>query len=119
MWCVTVASVVAALGIDVVQQRFIANLRAAGRNDEASGLIGSATRMSMLAVVVGCVLLFGYLYWFGRGPTEGLTPTSRTMVVVVALLWFACWRLGDVYLFNLRGGNSNSVSSRASRRCRR
>lgn len=103
VWCVTVASVVAALGIDVVQQRFIANLRAAGRNDEANGLIGSATRMSMLAVVVGCVLLFGYLYWFGRGPTEGLTPTSRTMVVVVALLWFACWRLGDVYLFNLRG----------------
>lgn len=103
VWCVTVASVVAALGIDVVQQRFIPNLRAEGKNDEANGLIGATTRTSMLAIVVGGVALFGYLYWPGKGVTEGLSETTRIMVVAVALVWFVCWRLGDFYLFNLRG----------------
>lgn len=103
VWCVTVASIVAAMGIDVVQQRFIPNLRAEGRNDEANGLIGATTRVSILAVIVGGVLLFSYLYWPGKGVTEGLSETSRIMVVAVALVWFVCWRMGDLYLFNLRG----------------
>ncbi|WP_396925491.1 lipopolysaccharide biosynthesis protein [Mycolicibacterium sp.] len=103
VWCVTVASVVAALGIDVVQQRFIPNLRAEGKNDEANGLIGATTRTSMLAIVVGGVALFGYLYWPGKGVTQGLSETTRISVVAVALVWFVCWRLGDLYLFNLRG----------------
>jgi O-antigen/teichoic acid export membrane protein len=103
VWCVTVASIVSALGIDVVQQRFIPNLRAEGKNDEANGLIGATTRVSMLAVVVGGVALFGYLYWPGKGVTEGLSETTRIMVVAVAMVWFVCWRLGDLYLFNLRG----------------
>lgn len=103
VWCVTVASIVSAIGIDVVQQRFIPNLRAEGKNDEADGLIGATTRWSMLAAIVGGMLLFGYLYWPGKGATEGLSQTSRTVVIVVALMWFICWRMGDVYLFNLRG----------------
>ncbi len=103
VWCVTVASVVAALGIDVVQQRFIPNLRAEGKDDEANGLIGATTRTSMLAIVVGGLALFGYLYGPGKGVTEGLSETTRIMVVAVALVWFVCWRLGDLYLFNLRG----------------
>ncbi len=40
IWCVTVAIAVATMGSDVVQQRFIPNLRAADRNDEVDGLIG-------------------------------------------------------------------------------
>lgn len=103
VWCVTVASFVASLGIDVVQQRFIPNLRAEGKNDEANGLIGATTRTSMLATVVVGVGLLGYLYWPGKGVTEGLSETTRIMVVAVALVWFVCWRLGDLYLFNLRG----------------
>lgn len=40
VFCVTIASIVASLGIGVVQQRFIPNLRAEGRDDEADGLTG-------------------------------------------------------------------------------
>ena len=103
VWCVTIASMIAGLGISVVQQRFIPNLRAEGRDDEAEGLIGATTRLSILAAVVGGLLLFAYLYWPARNATEGASHTSRTVVIALALIWFFCWKLADLYLFYLRG----------------
>ncbi|AFM16087.1 membrane protein involved in the export of O-antigen and teichoic acid [Mycolicibacterium chubuense NBB4] len=103
VWCVTVAATVAAMGIDLVQQRFIPNLRAEGRNDEAEGLIGTTTRFSMMSTVVVGVVLFGYLYWPGRSAMEGGSEGSRDVILAVALTWFVCWKLSDLYLFYLRG----------------
>lgn len=103
VFCVTIASMVAGLGIGIVQQRYIPNLRAEERDDEADGLIGATTRWSMVAAIVGGLLLFAYLYWPGRGVTEKLSETSRDVVIAVALIWFLCWRMAEVYQFYLRG----------------
>ena len=103
VWCVTIASIIASLGIGIVQQRFIPNLRAEGRNDEADGLIGATTRLSTLAAIVGGLLLFAYLYWPGRDATGGTPETSRNVVIAVALVWFISWRMAEVYQFYLRG----------------
>lgn len=103
VFCVTIASMVAGLGIGIVQQRYIPNLRAEARDDEADGLIGATTRWSMVAAIVGGLLLFAYLYWPGRGVTEKLSETSRDVVIAVALIWFLCWRMAEVYQFYLRG----------------
>src|SRR5919112_654395 len=58
VFSVTIASMIAGLGIGIVQQRYIPNLRAEGRNDEADGLIGATTRLSAVAAIVGSLLLF-------------------------------------------------------------
>lgn len=103
VWCVTIGSVIASLGINIVQQRFIPSLRAEGRGDAAQGLIGATTRLSMVAAVVGSALLFAYLFWPGRGAIEGASGTSLVVVIAAALTWFLCWRMADTYLFYLRG----------------
>lgn len=103
VWCVTLASMLAGLGISIVQQRFIPNLRAEGRNAEADGLIGATTRWSVGAAVVGALLLFAYLFWPGRGTTDGASASSHDVVVALAVTWFICWKLADLYLFYLRG----------------
>lgn len=103
VWCVTIGSVIVSLGINIVQQRFIPSLTAEGRNNEADGLIGATTRLSMVAAIVGSVVLFAYLFWPGRRATEGATGTSWLVVIAVAVTWFICWRMADVYLFYLRG----------------
>ena len=100
VWCVTVAATIASLGIDVVQQRFIPNLRAEGRGEEAEGLIGATTRVSISAMTVVGIVLVGYLLLPGRGALEG---TSTGLVIGVAAVWFVTWKLGDLYLFYLRG----------------
>lgn len=100
VWCVTVAATVASVGIDVVQQRFIPNLRAEGRGDEAEGLIGATTRFAMTAMVVVGAVLVAYLFLPGKGALAG---TSPEVVVTVAAVWFVSWKLGDLYLFYLRG----------------
>jgi len=76
VWCVTLASMLAGLGISIVQQRFIPNLRAEGRNAEADGLVGATTRWSVGAAVIGALLLFAYLFWPGRDATEGASASS-------------------------------------------
>ena len=103
VWCVTIGSMVASLGINIVQQRFIPSLTAEGRNDEAEGLIGATTRLAVVAAIVGSGLLFAYLFWPGRSATEGASGTSRLVVIAFAVTWFICWRMADVYLFYLRG----------------
>jgi O-antigen/teichoic acid export membrane protein len=103
VWCVTTASMVAGLGISVVQQRFIPNLRAEGKGGEAEGLIGATTRLSMVAAIVGSLLLFAYLYWPGKNATEGPSHISRSVVIALAVIWFILWKMNDVYLFYLRG----------------
>lgn len=103
VFCVTIASIVASLGIGVVQQRFIPNLRAEGKDDEADGLTGALTRLSMVAAVVGGVALFAFLYWPGRDATTMPSRTTQTVVIAVALIWFLCWRMAEVYQFYLRG----------------
>lgn len=103
VFCVTIASMIASLGIGIVQQRFIPNLRAEGKNDEADGLIGATTRWSTVAAIVCSFLLFAYLYGPGRDPTAGLSETSRNLVIAVALIWFVCWRMAEIYQFYLRG----------------
>ena len=103
VWCVTIASIIAALGIGVVQQRFIPSLRAEGKNDEAEGLVGATTRLSMVAAIVGGLFLFAYFSLSGKSALEGPSPASRSVVITVALTWFICWRMADIYLFYLRG----------------
>ncbi|MCV7055883.1 lipopolysaccharide biosynthesis protein [Mycolicibacterium gilvum] len=103
VFCVTIGSMVAGLGIGIVQQRFIPKLRAAGDDDEADGLIGATTRLSILAAVVGTLLLFAYLYWPGREATDAGSESSRDIVIAVALIWFILWRMAEVYQFYLRG----------------
>ena len=103
VWCVTLASMLAGLGISIVQQRFIPNLRAEGRNAEADGLVGATTRWSVGAAVIGALLLFAYLFWPGRDATEGASASSHDVVIALAVTWFICWKLADLYLFYLRG----------------
>lgn len=103
IWCVTLASMLAGLGISVVQQRFIPNLRAEGRDTEADGLIGSTTRWSTGAAILGAVLLFAYLFWPGRSATDGVSASSHDVVIALAVTWFVCWKMADLYLFYLRG----------------
>lgn len=103
VWCVTIGSMIAGLGISTVQQRFIPHLRAEGKDEEADGLIGATTRLSIVAAVLGVVLLFAYLYWPGRSATEGPSETARNVVIALAVIWFLFWRMADVYQFYLRG----------------
>lgn len=103
IWCVTITVAVATVGSDVVQQRFIPSLRAMGRNDEVAGLVGAIVRLSVAVAIVAAVVLFIYLDGPGRGALTGLSHTSQIVVIAVALTWFICWRLSDLYLYNLRG----------------
>ncbi|MCV7345089.1 lipopolysaccharide biosynthesis protein [Mycolicibacterium rhodesiae] len=114
IWCVTVAIAVATMGSDVVQQRFIPNLRAADRNDEVDGLIGAITRLSMVVALVVGVVLFLWLDGPGRGALRGGSAQSQIIVIVVALTWFICWRMSDLYLFNLRGEQRFDTLARVS-----
>jgi O-antigen/teichoic acid export membrane protein len=103
VFCVTIGSMIAGLGIGTVQQRFIPNLRAEGRDDEADGLIGATTRLSTVAAIIGAVVLFAFLFWPGRGAIEGPSATTRNVVIGLALVWFISWRMAEVYQFYLRG----------------
>lgn len=103
VWCVTVASVVAAMGLDVVQQRFIPNLRGEGRDDEVAGLVGAASWLSVVGALVAGVALVAYIAGPARSALEILSPTTQTAVIIVALIWFVCWRMSDLDLFNLKG----------------
>ncbi|AQA02556.1 hypothetical protein BVC93_09065 [Mycobacterium sp. MS1601] len=103
VFCVTIASIIASLGIGVVQQRFIPNLRAEGRDDEADGLTGCVTRLSLWATIVGAVILFAYLHWPGRDALAGPSQTTQTVIIALALVWFLFWRMAEVYQFYLRG----------------
>ena len=100
VWCVTIASMIAGMGISLVQQRFIPSLRAEGKDDEAEGLIGATTRLSLLAAIIGSLLLCAYLIWPAESATEG---SSRNAVIALAVTWFICWKMADLYLFYLRG----------------
>jgi O-antigen/teichoic acid export membrane protein len=102
-WCVTVATTIAGLGIGMVQQRFIPSLRAEGKDDEAEGLIGATARLSILAAIVGSLLLFGWLNWFGRSAIETASDAPHFVLIGLILTWFMCWRLADVYLNFLKG----------------
>jgi len=114
VFCVTITSMFASLGIGIVQQRFIPNLRAEGKNDEADGLIGATTRWSMASTIVCVFLLFAYLYWPGRDAMVGLSETSQNVVIGVALVWFLFWRMAEVYQFYLRGEQRFSELARLS-----
>lgn len=102
-WCVTVATTIAGLGIGMVQQRFIASLRAEGKDDEAEGLVGATARLAILAGVVGSLLLFCWLHWFGSSAIEIPSEAPRFVLIALILAWFMCWRMADVYLNYLKG----------------
>jgi O-antigen/teichoic acid export membrane protein len=103
VWCVTVAATAAGLGIGMVLQRFIPNLRAEGKHDQAEGLIGTTAHLSLLAAIFGTLLLFGWLYWPGSSGIEGPSRTPRIVLIGLILAWFICYTLADVYLSYLRG----------------
>src|SRR5258708_3674336 len=65
-WCILTALTIADLGIGMLLQCFIPKLRAEGRDDEAEGLTGTSVRLSVLALIVVALLLFGWLQWPGR-----------------------------------------------------
>jgi O-antigen/teichoic acid export membrane protein len=103
LWCVTVATTIADLGIGMLLQRFIPNLRAEGEHDEAEALIGATARVSITAAIVGSLLLFCWLYWPGSSALDAPSRASRVVLIVLVLTWFICWRMADVYLNYLRG----------------
>jgi O-antigen/teichoic acid export membrane protein len=86
-----------------VQQRFIPNLRAGGKDNQVDGLVGTIVRVSMVAAVVVGLVLFAFLNGPGRSALEEGSPESHTLIVAIALTWFVCWRMADLHLFNLRG----------------
>ncbi|MCK0175610.1 MULTISPECIES: lipopolysaccharide biosynthesis protein [Mycobacteriaceae] len=114
VWCVTIAVAVANLGSDVVQQRFIPQLRAGDDSDQVDGLVGAIMRLSMLAALVVGVVLFAYLSGPGSSALQEGSPQSQTVVIAIALTWFICWRMGDLYLFNLRGEQRFDALARVS-----
>lgn len=103
VWCVTLTAAIATLGINAVQQRFIPLLRSQDRDAEAEGLVGTTTRWSLAAAVIGVVALFAYLFWPGQSVVEAHSSTSSTVVIAVAVIWLFCWRVADTYQFYLRG----------------
>ncbi|MFG1930076.1 lipopolysaccharide biosynthesis protein [Mycobacterium sp. NPDC048908] len=103
VWCINVAATIAGLGIGLVLQRFIPNLRAEDKNDAADGLIGATARLSIVATLVGGLLLFGWLYWPGSTAMAAPSQTSRTVLVALVLASFICKQMADVYLAYLRG----------------
>ncbi len=92
-WCVMVATTVASLGVGLVLQRFIPNLRARGMDDDAEGLIGATTRLSMLAAIVGSLLLFCWLYWPGSSAISAPSAASRLVILGLVLAWFIVWKM--------------------------
>ncbi len=114
IWCVTIAAAVSTLGSDVVQQRFIPHLRAMGRDDEVAGLVGAIVRIAMVVAVAVAVVLFAYLDGPGRGALAGLSRQSQIVAIAVALTWFICWRMSELYLFNLRGEQQFDKLARVS-----
>ncbi|MFG1930095.1 polysaccharide biosynthesis C-terminal domain-containing protein [Mycobacterium sp. NPDC048908] len=103
LWCVTIAWTVASLGLPLVLQRFIPNLRAEGNDVEADGLGGVTARLSVLAAFIGSLLLFCWLYWPGSTALQATTRGTRLVLIVLIVAWFVCWRLSDLYLNYLRG----------------
>lgn len=103
VWCVTIAVAVSTVGSDVVQQRFIPNLRAMDRNDEVDGLVGAVLRVSLAVTAAVGVVLFAYLYGPGRDALQGRSELVQDVVIAIGVIWLICWRMGDLYLFNLRG----------------
>jgi O-antigen/teichoic acid export membrane protein len=103
VWCLFVAAAIADLGIGLVLQRFIPNLRAEGRHDEAEGLIGATTRVSALAVIVVGLLLMGWLYWPGGAAMEVPAQTPRIVLTALVLAAFIVKQMADVYLAYLKG----------------
>jgi O-antigen/teichoic acid export membrane protein len=103
VWCVSVAATMAGLGIGLVLQRFIPNLRAERRHDEADGLIGTTARLSILAALMGGLLLVGWLCWPGSSAIEEPSRAPRAVLIVLIVVWFMCYRMADVYLSYLRG----------------
>lgn len=103
-WCVMVAAPIVGLGgIAFVLQRFIPNLRAEGKHDEAEDLIGAAARLSTLATIVGSLLLFAWLYWPGRSAMEAPSQAPRIVLIVLVLAWFIGSGLAAVYTGYLKG----------------
>src|SRR5258705_9570553 len=102
-WCVTVAATITGLGIGMVLQRFIPNLRAEGKHNDAEGLIGSTARLSVLAPIVGSLLLFCWLNWPGSSAVDVSSRAPRVVVIVLVLAWFVRFNVADVYLSYLRG----------------
>jgi O-antigen/teichoic acid export membrane protein len=103
IWCLLVAGAIADLGIGLVLQRFIPNLRADGRRDEANGLIGATARVSALATVVVGLLLMVWLYWPGGAAMTVPSQTPRIILTALVLAAFIVKQMADVYLAYLKG----------------
>jgi O-antigen/teichoic acid export membrane protein len=102
-WCLIVAATIADLGIGLLLQRFIPNLRAEGKPDESEGLIGAAGRLSVVAALVGSLLLFCWLYWPGSGAMEAPSQAPRGVVIALVLAWFIAWKMAELYMAYLKG----------------
>jgi O-antigen/teichoic acid export membrane protein len=101
-WCVLVATTLADAGIAMVLQRYVPNLRAEGKDDEADGVIGACARVALVIVVGGAVLLFGWLHWLGNGAIETSSGSPDRVLVVLSLAVLAKG-MGELYMAYLRG----------------
>jgi O-antigen/teichoic acid export membrane protein len=114
VWCIIVAAMVADLGIGVVLRRFVPNLRAEGKHHEAEGLIGASARLSLLAVIIGSLALFGWLHWPARSVMEtaaGASPLALSLLVVAG---FVGRRMADLYMCCLQGDQRFGALARLS-----
>ncbi|WP_445167262.1 lipopolysaccharide biosynthesis protein [Mycolicibacterium sp. Dal123E01] len=114
VWCVTIAAAVSIMGSDVVPQRYIPSLRAMGKDDEVDGLVGAVVWLAMLVAVAVGVVLFVYLDGSRGGALARLSSQAQIVVIVIAMTWFICWRMSDVYLFNLKGEQRFDTLARIS-----
>jgi O-antigen/teichoic acid export membrane protein len=114
VWCITVAAMIADLGVGVMLRRFVPNLRAEGKHDEAEGLIGSSVRVSVLAVIVGGLLLFSWLHWPARSVMETASGGSHLTLTTLVLAGFIGRRMADLYMFYLQGEQRFGTLARLS-----
>lgn len=103
VWCVMVAATVADLGMALVLQRFIPNLRAEGKHDEAEGLTGATARLSVMSAIVGSLVLFAWLYWPGSSAMQAHSQTSHLVLIVLVVASFIALNLGAFCMAYLKG----------------
>lgn len=113
VWCIGVAISLADLGVSTALQRYIPELNAKGRPEEASGMIGLLARVTLLSVIATLVLLFA---WLQFRKSEAVEPWILADPVVIGLILatFVAQALGSFYTAYLKGGQRFGSLARLS-----
>ncbi len=104
LWCTAVAVSLSDLGIGMVLQRFVPELEARGREDEARRLIGSLAAARMISTAAGAGIVL--LWLTNRGDVAGSSASADwSDPWLVALLLFAVvvQSMSSLYAAYLKG----------------